>query len=54
MRPNAVYATAVGVSVFLLMLLLDALHIAVHWPWRAALVGLVCSALMSWARSKRA
>ncbi len=43
MKSSIAYPVAVGISVFLLSVFLDALHIAEHSAWRAAVVGALCS-----------
>lgn len=52
MKPSVAYPIAVGVSVFFLLIFLDKLHIAEHSPWRAGLVGALCSIAVDWAGSK--
>ncbi len=52
MKPSVAYPIAVGISVFLVMIFLDKLHIAEHSPWRAGLVGALCSIAVYWAGSK--
>lgn len=52
MKPSVAYPVAVGVSIFLVLLFLDALHVAEHSAWRAALVGVLCSIAVYWAGPK--
>lgn len=52
MKPTVLYPIAVGVLVFLVLIGLDALHIAEHSVWRAGLVGALCSMVVYWVGPK--
>jgi hypothetical protein len=51
-KSSIAYPIAVGVSIFLVLIFLDALHIGENSLWRAGLVGALCSIAVLWAGSK--
>jgi uncharacterized membrane protein YccC len=54
MKARSLYAVAVGVLIFVVLTILNALHIGEHSVLRVALVAGLCAALVYWVGPKLA